>query len=259
LVFWQIQTRSAPLRKVVQYFNKEMIIMQTKLPQKTEQHYLAPGMVHDIILGLADGLTVPFAIAAGLSITSSTNIVLIGGAAEIIGGVISMGLGGYLAAQGDMEHYNNEYDREAYEVIHMPEKEDAECRVILESWGLKEQGIAEILNEFHKDHHKWIDFMMRYELGLEKPDSSKAIRSALTIGGSYAVGGLVPLFPYMFIGNVDNALIVSAFLTLIVMFLFGYMRARILGGLPLREAIRTTIIGAVAAGAAYFITRLLRI
>jgi len=233
--------------------------MQITNQQPTEQHFLAPGVVHDIILGLADGLTVPFAIAAGLSVTASTNIVLIGGTAEIIGGVISMGLGGYLASQGDMEHYNTEYARELYEVQNMPEKEDQECREILEDWGLKPQGINEILTEFHEDHAKWIDFMMRYELGLEKPDKSQAIRSALTIGGSYAAGGLVPLLPYMLSADVNNALIISAILTLIVMFLFGFVRAKVLGGRPLLEAIRTTVIGAAAAGAAYFITRLIRI
>lgn len=233
--------------------------MATTKDIKLEKHFMAPVMVHDIILGLADGLTVPFAIAAGLSVTASTTIVLIGGFAEIIGGVISMGLGGYLAAQGDIEHYQTEYARELYEVKHMPEQEDNECREILAGWRLKPEGIAEILGEFHADHSKWVDFMMRYELRLEKPDKSQAIRSALTIGGAYAVGGMVPLLPYIITRDVNSALLISAILTLIVMFLFGFIRAKILGGRPLLEGIRTTVIGAAAAGAAYFITRLIRI
>ncbi len=225
--------------------------------EHTEKHFTASETVRDVVIGMSDGLTVPFALAAGLSgAVSSTNIIVTAGLAEVAAGAIAMGLGGYLAAQTDREHYANERKREFREVREIPHQEEAEVAEIFQAYGLAEKQIATILDRLREDPHKWVDFMMRFELGLEAPNPDRALSSALTISLSYVVGGLVPLFPYIFIHNSVIALQVSAFVTSIVLFGFGYVKGTFTGSKPIKSAVQTLLIGGLAATAAFSIARI---
>jgi VIT1/CCC1 family predicted Fe2+/Mn2+ transporter len=222
----------------------------------TEKHFTASEVVRDIVIGMSDGLTVPFALAAGLSgAIASTRLIVVAGLAEIAAGSIAMGLGGYLAARNDAEHYENERDREKREIVDKTAAEEQEVREILEGYGLDSDHIRPILEAFHKDHDAWVDWMMRFELGLEKPDPKRAVNSALTIALSYVFGGLIPLAPYMVIQSPGRAVFVSAAATLAALFLFGYLKGRFTGTRALAGAIRTTVTGGLAAGAAYAIAK----
>lgn len=219
-----------------------------------EDHFESSDLVRDIVIGMADGLTVPFALAAGLSgAVDSTHIVLTAGIAEIAAGSIAMGLGGYLSGRTDIEHYRSEEAREYYEVDHFPEKERQEVKDIFAGYGISETVQDEIVDELSKDKKKYVDFMMRYELGLEEPSANRARNSALTIGASYIVGGLIPLMPYMFFSNVHTGLMVSAIVTLIALLGFGFVKSKVTGQPPFKGAIYTMFIGALAAGAAFVI------
>ncbi|WKB36595.1 VIT1/CCC1 transporter family protein [Terrilactibacillus sp. S3-3] len=190
-----------------------------------EQHFMASDLIRDIVIGMSDGLTVPFALAAGLSGTvTNTGLVVIAGMAEIAAGSIAMGLGGYLAARTDQEHYYSELERERREIIELPDRERAEVADILNEWGLPEPVVQSSVESISQDPDKWVDFMMKHELGLEKPEPKRARNSSFTIGLSYIVGGIIPLSPYIFIHNSANALIVSVILTLIALALFGLSR-----------------------------------
>jgi len=219
-----------------------------------EDHFESSDLVRDIVIGMADGLTVPFALAAGLSgAVDSTHIVLTAGIAEIAAGSIAMGLGGYLSGRTDVEHYHSEEAREYYEVDHFPEKERQEVKEIFAGYGISEAVQDEIVDELSKDKKKYVDFMMRYELGLEPPSENRARNSALTIGASYIVGGLIPLMPYMFFSNVHTGLMVSAIVTLLALLGFGFVKSKVTGQPPFKGAIYTMFIGALAAGAAFAI------
>ena len=225
--------------------------------EHTEKHFTASETVRDIVIGMSDGLTVPFALAAGLSgAVSSTNIIVTAGLAEVAAGAIAMGLGGYLAAQTDREHYINERKRELREVREIPHEEEAEVAEIFEEYGLGDKQIAIIIDRLREDPHKWVDFMMRFELGLEAPNPDRAVSSALTISLSYIIGGLVPLIPYIFIHNSVIALQVSAVVTSIALFGFGYIKGTFTGSKPLKSAVQTLLIGGVAAMAAFGIARM---
>lgn len=222
----------------------------------TEKHFTASEVVRDIVIGMSDGLTVPFALAAGLSgAVDSTRLIVVAGLAEIAAGSIAMGLGGYLAARNDSEHYENERDREKREIVEKTAAEEQEVREILEGYGLGREHIRPILDAFHEDHDAWVDWMMRFELGLEKPNPKRAVNSAITIALSYVFGGLVPLVSYMFIEVPEEAVLISAAATLAALFLFGYMKGRFTGTRAFAGAVRTTIIGGLAAGAAYAIAK----
>ena len=229
----------------------------------TEKHFTAGETVRDIVIGMADGLTVPFALAAGLTgAIDSANIIVTAGFAEIAAGSIAMGLGGYLAAKSDAEHYAKEREREKREVVEIPDEEMREVAQVFKSYGLSEKDSAPIVEALSKNPRKWVDFMMRFELGLEKPDPKRALASALTIGGSYAVGGLVPMLPYIEASVFKNlsltaALLFSVTLTLIALFVFGFIKGRFTGTRPMRSALQTALIGSVAAGAAFLIARLI--
>jgi len=229
----------------------------------TEKHFTAGQTVRDIVIGMADGLTVPFALAAGLTgAIDSAEIIVTAGFAEIAAGSIAMGLGGYLAAKSDAEHYAKEREREKREVKEIPEEEMREVAQVFKSYGLNDKESAPIVEALSKNPKKWVDFMMRFELGLEKPDPKRALASALTIGGSYAVGGLIPLFPYIVASvfknmTVTTALFVSVTLTLLALFVFGFIKGRFTGTRPMRSALQTALIGSVAAGAAFLIARLI--
>ena len=210
--------------------------------------------VRDIVIGMADGLTVPFALAAGLSgAVDSTHIIITAGIAEIAAGSIAMGLGGYLSGRTEIEHYHSEEAREYFEVDNFPDKERAEVKEIFANYGLSDTIQDQIVDELEKNKKQYVDFMMRYELGLEQPDVNRARNSALTIGASYIVGGLIPLMPYFFCANVHTGLLFSALVTLLALLVFGYVKSRVTGQPPLKGAINTMVIGALAAGAAYLI------
>ena len=222
-----------------------------------EQHLKSSDTIRDIVIGMSDGLTVPFALAAGLSgAVSSTGIIIIAGIAEIAAGCIAMGLGGYLAGKTELDHYNSELKREYREVEQVPEKEKEEVREFFEHLGLSSDIQKQAVEEIARDKQKWVDFMMKYELGLDKPDPKRATKSALYIGLSYVVGGLVPLSPYFFISTPLDALKISVLVTLICLFIFGYFKSRMTGIHPWAGALRVMLIGAVAAGAAFGVAKI---
>jgi len=223
-----------------------------------EKHFTGSEMVRDIVIGMSDGLTVPFALAAGLSgIAHSTAIVITGGLAEIAAGAIAMGLGGYLAARSDVEHYAKERLTEQHEVEVIPAKEKEEVEQVLLSYGLEKDQSKLVAEALSKRPEAWIDFMMRFELGLEKPDPKRALKSALTIGLSYIIGGLIPLAPYMLISNAGSALLFSVIFTLLALLIFGYVKGRFTGGQPVRSALQTALIGGLAAAAAFGLAKLI--
>jgi VIT1/CCC1 family predicted Fe2+/Mn2+ transporter len=222
----------------------------------TERHFTAGDSVRDVVIGMSDGLTVPFALAAGLSgAVNNTGVIMVAGLAEIAAGTIAMGLGGYLAARSDAEHYASERKRELAETGAKPAAEAAEVTHILGSFGLSARESAPIVAALRERPQAWVDFMMRFELGLEKPDPRRALTSALTIGGSYAAGGFIPLAPYMALGSPPAALTVSVLVTLVALGLFGWVKGHYTGTAPLRSAGQTMLIGGVAAAAAFAIAR----
>ncbi len=223
-----------------------------------EKHFESPDFVRDIVIGMADGLTVPFALAAGLSgAVDTSGIILTAGIAEIAAGSIAMGLGGYLAGKTEVDHYEAELKREYTETETFPEKEKEEVREVLEEYGVSETSSKLIAEEMSKDKEKWVKFMMRFELGLEKPDAKRASRSAFNIGIAYIVGGLVPLSPYIFIHDSREALLISVAVTLIALFVFGFLKAKAIGQNTWQGAVKTTLIGALAAGAAFLLASLI--
>ena len=224
-----------------------------------ERHFTASETVRDIVIGMSDGLTVPFALAAGLSgALASNGIVVTAGLAEIAAGAIAMGLGGYLAAKSDAEHYAKERRREKQEVAEKPDAERQEVRQVFRSYGLGDEDIEPILKAFERRPQDWINFMMRFELGLEQPDPKRAFASAVTIGGAYVAGGLIPMIPYMLLPSTSDALLVSIGFTLLALFVFGYIKGKFTGLSPLRSALQTALIGSVAAGAAFLIAKLIQ-
>jgi VIT1/CCC1 family predicted Fe2+/Mn2+ transporter len=221
-----------------------------------ERHFTASDAVRDIVIGMSDGLTVPFALAAGLTgAIEQTGIIVTAGLAEIAAGSIAMGLGGYLAAKSDAEHYAKEREREKREVAEIPHEEMREVAEVFQAYGLTEEETWPIVQALRRQPKNWIDFMMRFELGLEKPEPRRALISAITIAGAYVAGGLVPLAPYIFTHSASSALFISVALTLFALFAFGYVKGRFTGTRPLRSALQTTLIGSVAAGAAFAIAR----
>lgn len=223
-----------------------------------ERHFTGSAAIRDIVIGMADGLTVPFALAAGLSgAVDSTAIIITAGLAEIAAGSIAMGLGGYLAARSDAEHYTSERTREQREIETVPDFEMQEVAQILETYGVEPAQSTIIANALRQRPQAWIDFMMRFELGLEEPDPKRALTSALTIGFSYIAGGLIPLTPYILTANSSTALLYSVVSTLLALLIFGYIKGRFTGAPPLRSAIQTALIGGVAAAAAFGIARLI--
>ncbi len=223
-----------------------------------EKHFTGSEVIRDIVIGMSDGLTVPFALAAGLSgIASSTAIVITGGLAEIAAGAISMGLGGYLAARSDAEHYASERETERREVEMIPDKEVEEVEDVFLSYGLEKEHSALIAKALSKRPEAWIDFMMRFELGLEKPAPKRALKSAITIALSYIASGMIPLSPYMLISNTSSALLFSIIFTLAALLVFGYVKARFTGGHPVRSALQTALIGSLAAAAAFGLSKLI--
>lgn len=227
----------------------------------TERHFTAGDTVRDIVIGMSDGLTVPFALAAGLTgAINSADIIVTAGLAEIAAGSIAMGLGGYLAAKSDAEHYAKEHEREKREVVEIPEEEKREVAQVFQSYGLSYDESEPLVEALAKHPKKWVDFMMRFELGLEKPDPKRAFVSAFTIAASYIAGGLIPLAPYIVTLYVKQATVVTALfysvgMTLLALLIFGFIKGRFTGTRPVRSALQTALIGSLAAGAAFLIAR----
>ena len=219
-----------------------------------EQHFTGSAIVRDLVIGMSDGLTVPFALAAGLSgAVDTTGIIVTAGLAEIAAGSIAMGLGGYLAGKSEVEHYASERRREEQEVLEKPEIEAVEVQEIFETYGLTIEESIPIVEKLRRRPEAWVDFMMRFELGLEKPDPRRALQSAVTIGGAYIVGGLIPLSPYMLSRSAHAALRSSVGVTLTALAIFGYIKGRYTGTTPIRVALQTVLIGGLAAAAAFLI------
>ncbi|MBS1938101.1 MAG: VIT1/CCC1 transporter family protein [Bacteroidetes bacterium] len=221
-----------------------------------EQHFTSSDLIKDIVIGMADGLTVPFALAAGLSgAVTSNGIIITAGIAEVVAGSIAMGLGGYLAGRTDVEHFESEKRREEAEVERMPEREKQEIRDILAEYGISKRLQDDVTEELSRDKHRWVDFMMKFELGMEKPDSQRARKSAFNIGASYVVGGMVPLSAYFFTDTPHRGLLFSSIITVSFLFIFGYVKTRLTGDRPWLGAVKTTLIGVLAATAAFLIAR----
>src|SRR3984893_16464993 len=206
-----------------------------------ERHFTAGETVRDIVIGMSDGLTVPFALAAGVTglATATPSIIVTAGLAEIAAGSIAMGLGGYLAAKSDAEHYAKEREREKREVVEIPEEEMREVAQVFHSYGLSDEESAPIVEALAKHPKKWVDFMMRFELGLERPDPKRAFVSAFTIATAYVAGGLIPLAPYIVAGyvkqlTVGTALLFSGCMTVLTILVFGFIKGRYTGTRPLR-------------------------
>lgn len=224
----------------------------------TETHFTGSKFVRDMVIGMSDGLTVPFALAAGLSgATMLTRIIVTAGLAEIAAGAIAMGLGGYLASKSDAEHFASERRREESEILEIPEEEAREVTEIFTEYGITPLEAKPLVDALRRNPNAWVDFMMKFELGLEQPDPKRAYWSAGTIAGAYIFGGLIPLAPYMLLPDARSALAVSAGVTLAALAVFGFVKGRFTGVKPFKSALQTTLIGSAAAGAAYGIAALL--
>jgi vacuolar iron transporter family protein len=223
----------------------------------SEQHFEASATVRDVVIGMSDGLTVPFALAAGLTGTMSatSKLVVIAGLAEIAAGSIAMGLGGYLAARTDRDHYESERQREIRETVELPEKETEEVADVFRGYGMSEQDLQQVVKAICADQKRWVDFMMRFELGFEEPDPARARNSAVTISLSYILGGLVPLSSYMIVSDLQTALRYSVAVTLVALFVFGYVKGQLTGVAPLRGGMQTVVIGGLASAAAFGLAR----
>ncbi|HEY8090712.1 MAG TPA: VIT1/CCC1 transporter family protein [Polyangiaceae bacterium] len=222
-----------------------------------ERHFLGSDAVRDVVIGMSDGLTVPFALAAGLSgAVAVSRVVVTAGLAEIAAGALAMGLGGFLAARSDAEHYQSEEARERREVQEIPAEEQREVEEALARYGLTAAEVAPVVAGLKRRPKAWVEFMMRFELGLEKPDPGRAVRSALTIAVSYIVGGLIPLAPYFFAKTPQAGLPLSVGVTMLALFVFGFVKGRFTGAPPLRSALQTVVVGGLAAAAAFGLARL---
>lgn len=222
----------------------------------TERHFLGSETVRDVVIGMSDGLTVPFALAAGLSgAVDTTAIVVTAGLAEVAAGAVAMGLGGYLAARSDAEHYHAEERREWREVHEVPHIEEAELYELFDGYGIERVSSAPVVAALRARPTEWVDFMMRFELGLERPDPKRAYTSAATIGGAYIAGGMIPLAPYFAFTQASSALPVSVVLTLIALAVFGFFKGRFTGAPALRSSAQTVLVGGLAASIAFALAK----
>ncbi len=227
-----------------------------------EKHFSSPRVISDAIIGMSDGLTVPFALTAGLSSLGSTKIVITGGFAELISGAISMGLGGYLAAQSEREYFNSERKREQMEVETIPDEEGREVEGLLMEYGITKESCAAVVADLKQDREKWVDFMMCFELKLSTPEQHRAWVSALTIGLAYFIGGFIPMIPYFFVNQVYTGLWISALVTATALLVFGYVKTGVTSSWSSQQksfmgAIYMLLIGGVAAASAFGLVRLI--
>ncbi|MBC7655412.1 MAG: VIT1/CCC1 transporter family protein [Oligoflexus sp.] len=224
----------------------------------SEKHFTASEIVRDVIIGMSDGLTVPFALTAGLSgVVHSNSFIITAGIAEIVAGSIAMGLGGFLSAKTEIEHYQTELEREYAEIERIPDQEKEEVKEVFANYGLSDSLQTEIAEQLSLNKKLWVEFMMRFELGMEKPNPKRAKQSAFNIGISYVLGGFIPLLAYFFTDTPEEGLMISAVITIIALFVFGYVKTKLTGQKPLQGAFKTVLIGALAAGAAFGIAKLI--
>jgi len=225
-----------------------------------EEHMQSSDVLTDIVIGMSDGLTVPFALAAGLSgaVGDHVSLIWIAGIAEVAAGSIAMGLGGYLAGKTEIDHYNSELKNEYWELEHKREIEIQEVRDVFLEWGLSKDTAEEATQEIIKDDKRWVEFMMKFELGLEEPDPKRARKSAFNIGLSYIIGGMVPLMPYFFVTNSIDGLKISAVITLVCLYIFGFFKSKMTGINPWWGGVKVMFIGAIAAAAAFSIAKLIQ-
>jgi VIT1/CCC1 family predicted Fe2+/Mn2+ transporter len=225
-----------------------------------EEHMQSSDVLTDIVIGMSDGLTVPFALAAGLSgaVGDHVSLIWIAGSAEVAAGSIAMGLGGYLAGKTEIDHYNSELKNEYWELEHKREIEIQEVRDVFLEWGLSKDTAEEATQEIIKDDKRWVEFMMKFELGLEEPDPKRARKSAFNIGLSYIIGGMVPLMPYFFVTNSIDGLKISAVITLVCLYIFGFFKSKMTGINPWWGGVKVMFIGAIAAAAAFSIAKLIQ-
>jgi VIT1/CCC1 family predicted Fe2+/Mn2+ transporter len=221
-----------------------------------EKHFTASATVRDIVIGMSDGLTVPFALAAGLTgAISQSRLIITAGFAEIAAGSIAMGLGGYLAARSEADHYANELEREEREIVELPDAEAAEVQEVFETYGLTPDESRAVVDSLRQRPKDWVAFMMRFELGLDAPKAGRAWKSAATIAAAYVLGGFIPLSAYLVIADARRALWVSIAITVVALAVFGGIKGRFTGVSVLRSGFQTTLIGGVAAAAAFLIAR----
>jgi VIT1/CCC1 family predicted Fe2+/Mn2+ transporter len=222
-----------------------------------ETHISSSNFVRDVIIGMSDGLTVPFALTAGLSGVLDTNhLIIVSGLSEIAAGCISMGLGGFLAGQTEVEHYDSELKREYEEVEKVPDTERQEVEAIFIDMGVDRELSKQVTLQISQDKHKWVDFMMRFELGLDKPDKDRAIKSALTIAFSYLAGGFIPLFPYLVTSNNQQGFYYSCVITVIALLIFGYFKSKVTGQPLMKGTLKVALTGIAAAVAAYALAKM---
>ncbi len=222
-----------------------------------EKHFQSSKKVRDFVIGMSDGLTVPFALAAGLSAVVANNIIITAGFAEIAAGSIAMGLGGYLAGRTEIEHYDSEERREYEEIEKLHDVEIKETKEIFAEYGLDDEMQDKIAQAMAKNPKQWVDFMMRFELGLERPDKNRALESAFVIGVSYIIGGMIPLSAYFFTATANEGLIYSSVITLICLVVFGLVKSKLTGQPLFKGAMRVALVGALAAGAAFALAKLI--
>ncbi len=221
-----------------------------------EDHFEGGNTIRDIVIGMSDGLTVPFALAAGISgAIAETHLVVTAGFAEIAAGSIAMGLGGYLAAKSDAEHFETESSREQFEIIHKTQVEEEEIYAIFSKYGVSKTESSSVVNALKQNPTAWKDFMMKFELGLEPPDPARALKSAMTIAFSYIFGGIIPLSPYVVITDSNTALGISAAVTLLALFGFGIAKGYFTGVSVFKSGFQTVFVGGMAAGAAYLLAK----
>jgi VIT1/CCC1 family predicted Fe2+/Mn2+ transporter len=225
-----------------------------------EEHFQGSETVRDVVIGMADGLTVPFALAAGISgavnAVNAAHIVVTAGIAEIAAGSVAMGLGGYLAARSEVEHYHSELKREEQEIVDVPHVEEREITDIFKAYGLTDTEVEPVVAGLRRNPQAWRDFMMKFELGLEEPDPKRAMQCAATIAISYVVGGLVPLAPYMILNDSKTALGWSIMVTLMALAVFGFVKGHFTGVSRLRSGLQTVVVGGLAAAVAFYLARL---
>lgn len=225
----------------------------------SESHFRGSLAIRDWVVGMSDGLTVPFALAAGLSAAVHDNrIIVTAGIAEIVAGSIAMALGGYLAGRTEIEHYDGELKREAFEIEHLPDREKQEVRDILHEYSLSPETTEKVVDELFKNKDAFLRFMMRFELGLERPGARQASISAFRIGVAYLVGGTVPLVAYVVLNTPQEALGWSFGSTVVSLFAFGYIKGRLTGQPAFISAVKVSGIGILAAAAAFSVALLFR-
>ena len=227
-------------------------------PPHEETHVVQVEPVRDLVVGVAEGLTVPFALTAALAAGAAAPPVILGaGLAATAAGAVASGLGGYLAARREAEHYAAERRREEEETRLYPDRERWEVAAVLHRYGVRGAVLNQAVEAVASDRRKWVDFMMRFELDLAEPDPNRAARAAVATFAAQLAGGLIPLLPYLVFASPRPALLVSCGITALALLAFGWLKARATGLSPLRGALQSLALGTAAAFLAWLAARLL--